>query len=87
MAGFPLRIFSTVLLVTLASALHFPGLISKDYTYSSELGIMTSYFLTTKGRSNIGNAIVKEIPVLNRFTFAPRFPFTETVDMCHADRT
>lgn len=48
---------------------------------------MSSYYLTTKGRSNIAALITKDIPLLNRWSFAPRFPFSELVDMCHGDKT
>lgn len=69
----------------IVDALHFPGLISKDYKYEQALPIMSSYYLTTHGQSNIGHAISKEIPLLSKWSFAPRFPFSGTVDMCASD--
>ena len=72
-----------VLLASLASALHFPGLVSKDYTYNQTLQIKQSYFLTTKGKSEIIQEVANKVPMVHRFNFAPRFPVHEAFDMCH----
>ena len=42
-----------------SSALHFPGLVSKDYSYDSLLDVKQSYFLTTQGHSEIVQEIYK----------------------------
>ena len=42
-----------ILLAEKPEALHFPGLISKDYEYDKILPIKQGYFLTSKGKSNI----------------------------------
>ena len=42
-----------ILLSRQPEALHFPGLVSKDYTYDKTLPIKQGYYLTSKGKSNI----------------------------------
>ena len=71
-----------------SNALNFPGLISKNYEYSSELNIKTSYYLTAKNKSSIVKNLKRYArgkktwdQVLSQ-TFAPRFPFHESFQMC-----
>ena len=84
LAGLSILLLTTALslLASLSSALHFPGLISKDYTYDQTLAIKQSFYLTTKGKSDIIQEVTNKLQAL-RYNFAPRFPVTEAFDMCH----
>lgn len=65
-----------------SAALHFPGLVSKDYPYDANLHVKQSYFLTAKGKSDIIQEIYKNVPMIQKKNFAPRFPAHQGPDMC-----
>ena len=71
------------LLASLSAALHFPGLVSKDYAYDDTLPIRQSFYLTTGGKSEIAKEFAKNTLGLQKVNFAPRFPINESFDMCH----
>ncbi len=85
------QIWAGLLIVShsyVSNALNFPGLISKNYEYSSELNIKTSYYLTNTSKSSIVKNLKKYAKgkktweeVLSQ-SFAPRFPFHESFQMC-----
>ena len=82
------------ILATLAQALHFPGLISKDYPYSAELPIRSSYFYSAKrNRPGFFKRLKRAVKKKNKSIFdfdkktaiATRYTVSETFDMCSAD--
>ena len=84
MAVIPLICVTFVLLASTGSSLHFPGLVSKDYAYNQELPVRTSYYLTTKGPSQVmKDYVAKGVVTLTKMFYAPRFPLHEAFDMCH----
>ena len=79
------------LLVGLVSALHFPGLISKDYPYNAELPIKSSYYYSAKARSRIFKHLKRWAKKARRSIFdldaqkawRTRYAVSEAFDMCH----
>ena len=79
------------LMFGLVSALHFPGLISKDYPYNAELPIKSSYYYTSKARSRIFKHLKRWAKSARRSIFdlnaqkawRTRYAVSESFDMCH----